>query len=117
MESCDEEVRCANFHPLFEKLRSGVTQVIVSRHFLRDIPGFDVTLILDSRHEHFLHLHKFEETIGGNHIFRALKDKTHIVYAIDKCGRLIFLRAFHNFKEYERFLGDKKTIASMIDSA
>lgn len=117
MESCDEEVRCANFHPLFEKLRSGVTCVLVTRHFLRDIPGFDVTLILDSRHEHFLHLHKFEETIDGNHIFRALKDKTHIVYAIDKANRLIFLRAFHNFKEYERFLDDKKTIASMIASA
>jgi len=117
MESCGEEVRCENDHAIFEKMRSGVVQVLVSRHFLKDIPGFDVSLVLDGCREHFHHLHKFEENIAGNHIFRALLDKTHIVYAIDKDRRLIFLRAFRNFKEYERFLDDKKTITSMIASA
>jgi hypothetical protein len=117
MDSCGEDVRCANYCPIFEKLRTGVLQVLVTRHFLRDLPGFDVSLVLDGRHEHFHHLHKFEENIDGNHIFRALLDKTHIVYVIDKDHRLIFLRAFANFKEYERFLDDKKTIASMIASA
>jgi hypothetical protein len=116
MES-QETVRCANDHQLFEKLKSGVVQVRVSHHFLRDLPGFDVSLILDGRCEHFHHLHKFEETIDGSHVFRALLDKTHIVYAIDKSRRIVFLRAFRNFKEYEKFLDDKKTIASMIASA
>ncbi|MFH2028754.1 MAG: hypothetical protein ABIJ08_06455, partial [Nanoarchaeota archaeon] len=90
--------------------------VIVTKHFSKDFPDFETGLVLDSKHEHFTHLHKFEETIGGNHIFRALKDKNHIVYAIDKNHRLVFLRSFHNFKEYKKFLNEKKAILDMIEA-
>lgn len=101
----------------FSRLQPLITEVVVSKHFSRDAPGFDVNLVLDSRHEHFTHLHKLEETIEGNHVFRALADHTHIVYAVDKKHRLIFLRAFKKFKQYEKFLEDKKLILRMIEGA
>jgi len=99
----------------FEQLRDLIKDIIITKHFSRDLPNFDINLIVDSKHEHFTHLHKYEENIEGNHIFRALKDKIHIVYAVDKQHRLIFLRAFHNFKEYIKFLDNKKQILDMIN--
>ncbi len=101
----------------FEQFRPGIKEVIVTKHFNRDIPGFDTALVLDSKHEHFTELHKYEENISGSHLFRALHNHIHIVYAIDKQHNLIFLRAFKNFKEYEKFLEEKKKIALMISSA
>jgi hypothetical protein len=101
----------------FSQLSSNITETIVTHHFKRDAPLFDIALVTGSDHSAFTHLHKYEETIDGHHIFRALKDKTHYVYAIDKAHRLIFLRAFHNFKEYKKFLDDKRTIAHMIEHA
>ena len=105
-----------NCHEYFERLRPLVKEILVSKHFHRDAPNFNIDLIVDCSHQYFTRLHKFEETIGGNHIFRAIKGHSHIVYAIDKQGRLIFLRAFHNFNAYKKFLSDKKMILSMIES-
>jgi len=99
----------------FEQFRPLINKVIKTRHFERDLPNFDTDLILDSKHEHFTRLHKYEENIEGNHIFRALKDKIHIVYAVDKNHNLIFLRAFHNFREYMKFLDNKKIILEIIE--
>jgi len=107
--------KCVNCHNHFEQLRPLVKEVIVSKHFLKDAPDFDVSSITDCKHEYFIRLHKFEETINGNHIFRAIKGRTHFVYAIDKNHSLIFLRAFDNLKEYEKFLMDKRKILDMIE--
>ena len=104
-------------HGHFERLRPLIREVVTSKHFFREATNFDTNLVLDSRHEHFTHLHKLEETIEGNHIFRALTGHTHIVYAVDKKHRLILLRAFKNFKHYEKFLEDKKLILRMIEGA
>ena len=109
--------RCINCNDHFDQLRPHIKEVAVSKHFLKDAPDFDINLIVDCRHEHFTHLHKFEETIEGNHIFRAVKDKTHYVYAVDKNKRLIFLRAFSNFKDYKKFLNQKKSVLKIIQSA
>ena len=103
-----------NSHDHFEQFKPSIKEIILTHHFKKDLPDFDTSLITDSKHEHFTRLHKYEENIEGNHIFRALKDKVHIVYAIDKSHRLIFLRAFHNFKEYGKFLENKKQILIML---
>src|SRR3989344_9152163 len=100
--------RCINCHPYFEQLRPVIKGVVVFKHFLKDAPDFNVNLITDCQHEYFTRLHKFEETIDGNHIFRAIKGKKHYVYAIDRNKRLIFLRAFSSFKDYKKFLNEKK---------
>jgi hypothetical protein len=47
-------------------------------------------------------------------IFRAKKEGMHIVYCVDKNMRIIFLRVFRNFKEYEKFLENKKEISNLI---
>ena len=112
---CPKKPECIGCHELYEHLRPQVKEIIISKHFKKDAPGFDVNPIIDCQHEYFVRLHKFEETIDGNHIFRALKRKTHIVYAIDKNYRLIFLRTFDNFKAYKKFLEDKKKIVNMIE--
>jgi len=112
----EAEIHCPSCHEHFLQLRPSITQVVVSKHFKKDMPGFDPTLILDTRHEYFTHLHKFEENIAGNHIFRALKDGMHIVYAVDIKHRLILLRAFKNLKEYGNFLDNKKRVLGMIES-
>jgi len=100
----------------FEQFKPSIKKVIITHHFKKDLPDFDASLILDSKHEHFTRLHKYEENIEGNHIFRALKNKTHIVYAVDRSHNLIFLRAFHNFTEYMKFLDNKKKILGIIES-
>jgi hypothetical protein len=98
----------------FHQLEPHITEVIVTHHFSRDAPEFDVRWITDDRHDQFTRLHKFEENIEGHHIFRALKDHVHYVYAIDARYRLIFLRAFHNFTEYRKFIDDKRAIVHLI---
>ena len=117
MDCPKNEEKCMNCHELYAQLRPLVKDTVVTKHFRKDAPGFDVNAIIDCDHTYFLRMHKFEETINGNHIFRALKGKLHIVYAIDKNYRLIFLRAFRNFDVYKKFLGDKKMVSRMIEKA
>jgi len=95
----------------FNELIRNVDSIIQTKHFKRDAHEFDTGLITHA--EEATHLHKFEETIEHWHIFRALIHKTHYVYAIND-NNLIFLRAFHNFNEYKKFLEDKKSILHMI---
>jgi hypothetical protein len=102
-----------NCHEIFQKLRPNIKKIIISKHFKKDAPNFNINLILDSEHEYFTRLHKFEETINGNHIFRALKKGNHIVYSINS-DTLIFLRAFKNFKTYKKFLDNKQQLKKMI---
>jgi hypothetical protein len=111
----NEAIECINYHDHFQKLRPLIREVTTSKHFLRDAPDFDVTLVLDSKHQYFTHLHKLEETIHGHHIFRALWKGKHIIYAVDKNHRLVFMRAFESFKSYRKFLEDKKMIQDILE--
>lgn len=97
-------------------LRPQVKEVLVSKNFKCDCEDFDINFVVDCKHEYFTKLHKFEEKIDGNYIFRALNHHKHIVYCIDKDFRLIFLRVFSNFKEYKKFLEDKKAILKIIEN-
>jgi hypothetical protein len=117
MELKNNEEKCVNCHNHFEMFRPSVKEIIVLKHFKRDYPDFDTTLVTDSKHEHFVKLHKFEESIEGNHIFRAIHRRKHLVYAIDKQNRIIFLRAFDNFGLYKKFLEEKRQILDMIGRA
>ena len=107
----------ASIHSYFHELKPLIKEVLITKHFQKTAPDFDIQKVVDSRHEFFTHLHKFEETIEGNHIFRALEKKTHLVYVVDTNHRLIFLSGFSNFKEYKKFLEDKKRILDMIREA
>lgn len=110
---------CINCHSHFMTVRPNIKSVVVTRHFFKDFKDAEevraiVKEVLNCSSADFYELHKFEEHIAGNMIFRAKKEGIHIVYGVDRNMRLVFLRAFRNFKEYERFLEDKKEIHNLI---
>jgi len=110
---------CINCNNHFMELRPSLKEIIVSKHFKRDLKDEEkiksiIKNILDCSHMEFTELHKFEENIEGNLLFRAKKGNLHIVYCVDKLNRIIFLRAIRNFDEYRRFLEDKKELKLMI---
>jgi len=120
---CDERRNfCINCHNHFMMARPLIRGVVVSKHFIRDLKDEEkinsiIQNILDCSHLDFNELHKFEEHVNGNLIFRARKEQLHIVYCIDeKKTRIIFLRALKNFTEYKKFLEKKKEIKKMIES-
>jgi mRNA-degrading endonuclease RelE of RelBE toxin-antitoxin system len=100
-------------------IRPLIKTVVISKHFLKDLRSEDkvrsiVKDILDCSNVDFTELHKFEENVDGTLIFRAKKEGVHFVYCVDKKMRIIFMRAFTNYGEYERFLGDTKEIRKTI---
>jgi mRNA-degrading endonuclease RelE of RelBE toxin-antitoxin system len=102
------------------QVRPYLKGVIVSKHFVKDFKNEEeaksiISKVLDCSHLEFNELHKFEENINGNLIFRAKKDGTHIVYCVDKTMQIVFLRAIRNFTEYKRFLDNRKQITKMIE--
>jgi mRNA-degrading endonuclease RelE of RelBE toxin-antitoxin system len=102
-------------------LRPSIKSIVVSEHFIRDLKDKEkinsiIKNILDCSNLEFHELHKFEENINGNLVFRAKKDHLHIVYCVDKMKRIIFLRVIKNFDVYKKFLDDKKGINKMIDN-
>jgi mRNA-degrading endonuclease RelE of RelBE toxin-antitoxin system len=110
---------CINCHSHFMSVRPLIKSVVVSKHFIRDLKDEEeinsiIKGILDCSHLDFNELHKFEEHINGNMIFRAKKEHLHIIYCIDKKKRIIFLRAIKHFTEYKKFLEKKKEIKKMI---
>ncbi len=110
---------CVNCHSHFKALRPSIRSVVVSRHFARDLKDKEemntiIKSILDCSHLDLTELHKFEEHIDGNMIFRARKGNLHIVYCVDKNMSIIFLRAFKNFKEYRRFLDKRHEMMKML---
>jgi mRNA-degrading endonuclease RelE of RelBE toxin-antitoxin system len=117
---CNERKNfCINCNSHFMALRPLLREIVVSKHFKRDLKDEEkinsiIKSILDCSHMEFNELHKFEENIEGVLIFRAKKENLHIVYCIDKSMRIIFLRAIRNFDEYKRLLDDKKEIKLMI---
>lgn len=110
---------CVNCHSHFMAIRPLIKTFVISKHFIRDLKDKEevdsiVSGVLDCSNIDFNELHKFEEDIDGNLIFRARKEGTHIVYCVDKRMRIIFLRAFKNYGEYGNFLENRKEIKKMI---
>jgi mRNA-degrading endonuclease RelE of RelBE toxin-antitoxin system len=110
---------CINCHSHFMNIRPWIKTLVISKHFIRDLKDKEevdsiVNGVLDCSNADFNELHKFEEDIDGNLVFRAKKEGTHIVYCVDKKMRIIFLRAFRNYSEYGKFLEDRKEIKKMI---
>jgi len=100
-------------------IRPSIKTLVISKHFIRDLKDKEevdsiVCGVLDCSNIDFNELHKFEEDIDGNLIFRARKEGTHIVYCVDRRMRIIFLRAFKNYGEYRNFLENRKEIKKMI---
>lgn len=115
-------LHCLNCHSHFMAIRPSIKSVVVSRHFVRDLKNKEnmdsiIRDILDCSNLEFTELHKFEENIDGNLVFRAKKEGQHIVYGVDTKKRIVFLRAFRNFGEYKKFLDDKKEIVRMLKHA
>jgi mRNA-degrading endonuclease RelE of RelBE toxin-antitoxin system len=111
---------CANCRNEFMSVRPSIKGFVVSKHFIRDLKNEEeansiVKDVLDCSHLEFTELHKFEENVNGNLIFRAKKGSMHIIYGVDRTMKIIFLRAIKNFTEYKRFLDDKKEIKKMIE--
>ncbi len=121
---CDERKDfCINCHSHFMAIRPLIQGVVVSKHFIRDLKKDEEEInsiiknVLDCSHLEFNELHKFEEHINGNLIFRAKKGHLHIVYCINEKKRTIFfLRAIKHFSRYKKFLEKKKEIQKMIES-
>jgi len=119
-KACAEEKEfCVNCHSHFLALRPYITGVVVTKRFLKDLRETGeseaiVDEVLDCSETSFTELHKFEENVDGNLVFRAKKEGKHFVYCVDRNKRLVFLRAFRNFKEYERFLEDKRAISNLV---
>ena len=117
---CEEKKSfCNGCNSFFMRVRPHIKEIFVSKHFERDLKDKEeiktiIKNILDCSHMEFHELHKFEEDVDGNLIFRAKKDKMHIIYCVDKKMRIIFLRAISNFDEYKNFLDDKKEIKKII---
>lgn len=110
---------CVNCHSHFMKIRPLLKSVVISKHFFKDMRDEEearmiVEDVLDCSNIDFNELHKFEENVDGNLIFRAKIRGIHVVYGVDKKMRIIFLRAFKNYSEYGKFLEDKKEIRKMI---
>jgi mRNA-degrading endonuclease RelE of RelBE toxin-antitoxin system len=110
---------CVNCHSEFMRVRPYLKSVVISKHFVKDCKTEEeaksiIQKVLDCSDLEFTELHKFEENIDGNLIFRAKKEGTHIVYCVDKSMQIIFLRAIRNFNEYKRFLDDRKQIKKII---
>jgi len=118
---CNERKNfCINCNSHFMELRPLLKEIVVSKHFKRDLKDKErinsiIKNILDCSNLEFTELHKFEENIEGNMIFRARKENLHIIYCIDKSMRIIFLRAIKNFDEYRRLLESKKELKLMIE--
>jgi hypothetical protein len=110
---------CINCNSHFMAVRPSIKSVAISKRFVKDLKDQQkveslIRNVLECAHLELHELHKFERNIDGNLIFRAKKEKTHIVYGVDKRMRVVFLRAIENFVEYKKFLENKKEILKAI---
>jgi mRNA-degrading endonuclease RelE of RelBE toxin-antitoxin system len=115
----EQKAFCVNCHSHFMAVRPHIRSVLVTKRFFKDLKDPEeaksiVRDVLECSNIDFNELHKFEEQVSGNMIFRAKKEGMHIVYCVDKSMRIIFLRVFRNFNEYEKFLENKKEIGNLI---
>lgn len=110
---------CDTCNSHFMKVRPLIKEVIISKHFKRDMKDEQemeslIKKILDCSHMEFHELHKFEENIDDNLIFRAKKENMHILYCVTKERNIVFLRAIRNYDEYKRILEDKNLLKKLI---
>jgi mRNA-degrading endonuclease RelE of RelBE toxin-antitoxin system len=115
----EQKDQCLNCHSHFMAVRPHIQGIVVTRRFLKDLRDEEkakaiVQNVLDCSSVDFYELHKFEKHVDGCMIFRAKTEGMHIVYCVNKDMRIIFMRVFKNFKEYEKFLDDKKEISKLI---
>lgn len=119
---CEERKNfCINCNSHFMSVRPLIKNVVITKHFKKDLKNEEkinslIRNILDCSHLEFNELHKFEENVNGILIFRAKKENLHIVYCVDKKMNIIFLRAIRNFDDYKKFLENKKEINKIIES-
>ncbi|MCW4009735.1 MAG: hypothetical protein NWF05_03840 [Candidatus Bathyarchaeota archaeon] len=111
--------QCLNCHSQFREIRPLVTGAVITHRFIKDFRDAEeakanVNAILECSNLDYHEMHKFEENIDGNLVFRAKKDGVHLVYVLDKSMRIIFLRAFRSFSEYGKFLSNKKEIRKIL---
>ncbi len=103
-------------------IRPLIKNAVVSKHFIRDLRDEEqrksiIEDILDCSHLSFNELHKFEEHVNGNLVFRAKIGSLHIVYCVNKKTQtILFLRAIRHFNEYKRFLESKRRMKKLIES-
>jgi mRNA-degrading endonuclease RelE of RelBE toxin-antitoxin system len=114
-----QKAHCLNCHSHFVAVRPNLTGVVVTKRFLKDLKDAEkaealVREVLDCSNVDFSELHKFEAHVAGCMIFRAKKEGMHLVYCVNENMQIIFMRAFKNFKQYEKFLDDKKEITKLI---
>lgn len=110
---------CDTCNSHFMKVRPLIKEVVISKHFRRDMKDENkiesiVKKIMDCSHMEFHEMHKFEENIDDNLIFRARKGNMHIVYCVTKDRKMIFLRAVRNYDEYKKLLEDKGMLKKLI---
>jgi mRNA-degrading endonuclease RelE of RelBE toxin-antitoxin system len=115
----EKKDHCLNCHSHFMAVRPHIRGIVVTKRFFKDLKDEEkakeiVRDVLDCSNADFNELHKFEEHVAGCMVFRAKKEGMHIVYCVDKNMKIIFMRVFKNFKEYDKFLGDKKEISKLI---
>jgi mRNA-degrading endonuclease RelE of RelBE toxin-antitoxin system len=115
----EQKDHCLNCHSHFMAVRPHIKSIVVTKRFFKDLRDEEkakaiVRDVLDCSNSDFYELHKFEKHVNGCMVFRAKTEGMHIVYCVDKNMRLIFMRVFKNFKEYEKFLYDKKEISKLI---
>ena len=116
LEKKDFSVNC-NSH--FMTVRSSIKSMAISKRFVKDLKDQEeaasiIKDVLDCSHLEFHELHKFERNIDGNLVFRAKRGQIHIVYAVDRRMRILFLRAVKNFTEYKKLLRNRREILRMI---
>ena len=117
-----QKYHCVNCHSHFMEVRPHLQCVVVTKRFFRDLKDEEkakviVRDVLDCSNADFFELHKFEKHVDGCMVFRAKTEGMHIVYCVDKKMRIIFMRVFKNFKEYEKFLDDNREISKLITHA
>ena len=115
----EQKEHCLNCNSHFMAVRPHIKSIVVTKRFFRDLRDKEkakavVRDVLDCSNADFYELHKFEKHVNGCMIFRAKTEGMHIVYCVDKNMRIIFMRVFKNFKEYEKFLDDKNEISKLI---
>ncbi|MFH0928849.1 MAG: hypothetical protein V1818_00670 [Candidatus Aenigmatarchaeota archaeon] len=111
---------CDSCNSHFMRVRPLLKEVVISKHFERDLKDQEeidsiVKDVLNCSHTEFHELHKFEENINDNLIFRAKRGKKHIVYCVTKERNIVFLRAVRNYDDYKKLLEDRKQLKKMIN--
>lgn len=118
--TCNEKKNfCINCSSHFMTIRPLIRSVIVAKRFIKDLrdekkANSVINDVLECSNLEFHELHKFEENVDRNLIFRARKGDLHIVYCVDPQFRIMFLRAIKNYVEYKKFLENKKEIKKII---